>query len=172
MRREELNEVEEKHFRTEDLWVFYWEEPAKISLALCGKIFLMVLITREFTLERSRTFIQRKSLTCFLCEELVFHGWDLKWHKRHSGVKNRFALSVGRLLRQILKRNGTREFTLEKNLTTVHSVTRFNRSGNLKAHERIHTGEKLHTCDQCGRSFTQAYGLKHLHSHSGEICYG
>ncbi len=66
----------------------------------------------------------------------------------------------------------TREFTLEKNLTSVHSVTRFNRSGNLKAHERIHTGEKLHTCDQCGRSFTQAYGLKHLHSHSGEICYG
>ncbi len=79
-------------------------------------------------------------------------------------MKNRFALSVGRLLRQILKRNGTREFTLEKNLTSVHSVTRFNRSGNLKAHERIHTGEKLHTCDQCGRSFTQAYGLKHLHS--------
>ncbi len=27
---EELNEVEEKHFKTEDLWVFYWEEPAKI----------------------------------------------------------------------------------------------------------------------------------------------
>ncbi len=149
---------------------FIEKNQQKISLVLCWKIFLM--ITQEFTLERSRTFIQRKSLTC-VYEERVFHGWDLKWHKkRHSGVKNRFALSVGRLLRQILKRNGTREFTPEKNLTSVHSVTRFNRSGNLKAHERIHTGEKLHTCDQCGRSFTQAYGLKRLHSHSGEICYG
>ncbi len=166
---EELNEVEEKHFKTEDLWVFYWEEPAKISLALLKNI--LNDHTRIHTGEKPNIH-SKESLTCVLYEERVFHGWDLKWHKRHSGVKNRFALSVGRLLRQILKRNGTREFTLEKNLTSVHSVTRFNRSGNLKAHERIHTGEKLHTCDQCGRSFTQAYGIKHLHSHSGEICYG
>ena len=48
----------------------------------------------------------------------------------------------------------------------------FSVAGDLKIHERVHTGEKSHECKQCGKGFSQAGDLrKHERVHTGEKPY-
>lgn len=102
------------------------------------------------------------------CEEpygLVFVHSNHSVNRRHGFAKTNRAAYDGRQIRmEHLRRD-------DLHLCVICGKT-FSRVGNLRIHQRCHTGEKPYGCIQCGRRFSQAGDLKkHKRVHTGEKPY-
>lgn len=50
--------------------------------------------------------------------------------------------------------------TGERPYQCQHCLRAFCQASTLRSHERLHTGEKPYKCEDCGRAFTQSAGLR------------
>ncbi|XP_041672459.1 zinc finger and SCAN domain-containing protein 21-like [Cheilinus undulatus] len=96
---------------------------------------------------------------------LVFAHSNHAIPRRHGFAKtNRTALDGRKIRMEHLRRE-------EPHMCVVCGKS-FSRVGNLRIHQRCHTGEKPYGCIQCGRRFSQAGDLKkHKRVHTGEKPY-
>lgn len=92
------------------------------------------------------------------------------FQSNHNPFVDRFAFAKNRSF--VDNRKQKQYFRREDPHRCVLCGKTFTRVGNLRIHQRCHTGEKPYSCAQCGRHFSHAGNLKkHKRVHTGERPY-
>lgn len=93
-------------------------------------------------------------------------------HSHHNPVSRRYGLSKANRAAFDSRKSRRDHFRRDDPHICFVCGKTFSRVGNLRIHQRCHTGEKPYGCLQCGRCFSQAGDLKkHKRVHTGEKPY-
>ncbi|XP_029933038.1 zinc finger and SCAN domain-containing protein 21-like [Myripristis murdjan] len=93
-------------------------------------------------------------------------------HSNHNALSRRYGFAKTNRASIDGRKNRRENFRRDDPHICFVCGKTFSRVGNLRIHQRCHTGEKPYGCLQCGRCFSQAGDLKkHKRVHTGEKPY-
>lgn len=138
-------------------------EPSDCSIPDLTGCVEMSINSRQISAEISRSQVPTY--------DRLFAHLNQSIHRRHDSPKpNRTTTAAAAFERRPISLEPVRRGN-SAHLCVLCGKT-FNRLGNLRIHQRCHTGEKPYGCMQCGRCFSQAGDLKkHKRVHTGEKPY-